>query len=259
MTFPNFPNKYNKKTVVQAKDFWKYKKELGIFPEIEPPKGVIICYSPTILNYIVEHYSFTQVDNVHANRFYLLNDTNNKIAVCGTIGVGAPVVGILLEELNAFGVKFFISIGTAGSLQKNLQLGSHIICTRAIRDEGTSHHYAISEKYSYPSRDLTEKLIELAKDMNINYHTGTSWTTDAPYRETLAEIIHYRGEGVLTVEMEAAAIFVIAKYLNIEAGAIFTISDYLTEENWELHFHLTEKHLHTLFTLAKKTLSSLLL
>jgi len=259
MTFPNFPNKHREKAVVQAENFWKYKKELGIYPDIEPPEGVIICYSPTILNYIVENYSLTQVDNVHANRFYFLNDSNNKIAICGTIGIGAPVVGILLEELNAFGIKSFVSIGTAGSLQKKLQLGSHIICTRAIRDEGTSHHYALSEKYSHPSPDLTEKLIEIAKDMKLNYHTGTSWTTDAPYRETIAELKHYRDEGVLTVEMEAAAIFVIAKYLNIEAGAIFTISDYLTEENWELHFHLTEEHLHTLFTLAKKTLSSLLL
>ncbi len=95
--------------------------------------------------------------------------------------------------------------------------------------------------------------------MNLNYHTGTSWTTDAPYRETIAELKHYREEGVLTAEMEAVAIFVIAKLLNIEAGAIFNISDYLTEENWELHFHLTREHLHSLFILAKKTLGSLLL
>ncbi|GAH41487.1 unnamed protein product, partial [marine sediment metagenome] len=71
------------------------------------------------------------------------------------------------------------------------------------------------------------------------------------------EIKKYQEEGVLTVEMEAAAIFAVAKYLNVEAGAIFTISDYLTEDNWELHFHLTDTHLHTLFTIAKKTLSSL--
>ena len=259
MVFPNFPEKYDKKPVVKAKDFWDYKKQLGVFPDIQPPKGVIICYSPTILRYIKEHYSLTQVDNVHANNFFLLNESGKKIAICGTMGIGAPVVGILLEELTALGIKNYISIGTAGSLQKNLKLGSHIICTKAIRDEGTSHHYAPSEKYSYPSKTMTDKMIEIAKYMDINYHAGTSWTTDAPYRETLAELKHYSNEGVLTVEMEAAAIFVIAKHLNIEAGAIFTISDYLTEENWELHFHLTEEHLHTLFTLAKKTLSSLFL
>ncbi|MFX0073994.1 MAG: nucleoside phosphorylase [Candidatus Hermodarchaeota archaeon] len=259
MVFPNFSGKHDKKAVVQAKDFWEYKKELGIFPDIDPPKGLIICYSPTILNYVINHYSLTQVDNVHANKFFLLNDCDKMIAICGTIGIGAPVVGILLEELSALGITHFISIGTAGSLQKNLRLGSHIICDRAIRDEGTSHHYIASEKYSYPSKSLTDKMIEIAKSMGITYHTGTSWTTDAPYRETLAELRHYRDEGVLTVEMEAAAIFSIAQYLKIEAGAILTISDYLTEEIWELHFHLTEEHLHTLFTIAKETLNSLLL
>jgi len=259
MTFPNFPNKYHEKNVLQAKDFWNYKKELDMFPTIEPPKGLIICYSPTILSYIVEHYSLTKVDNVFGTEFYLINDSDKKIAICGARGVGAPMVGILLEELNAFGVKYFISIGTTGSLQKNLRLGSHIICTRAIRDEGTSHHYAVSEKYAYPSKTLTNKIIDVAKLMELNYYTGTSWTNDAPYRETLAELKHYRKEGVLTVEMEAAAIFVIAKCLYFDAGAIFTISDYLSEENWELHFHLTEEHLHTLFIIAKKTLSSLLL
>ena len=256
MAFPNFPIKHRENSVVQAEDFWKYKKELGVFPEIEPPEGVIICYSSTILNIVLKKYNPVQVDNVYGKDFYLLND---KIAFCKAYGIGAPVVGIMLEELAAFGVKSIISIGTAGSLQKKLKLGSHIICNRAIRDEGTSHHYLASEKYSYSSNNLTDKIIEVAKNMGVNYHTGTSWTTDAPYRETLAELRHYRDEGVLTVEMEAAAIFAIAKYLNIEAGVILTISDYLTEENWELHFHLTEKHLHTLFTIAKETLSSLLL
>jgi uridine phosphorylase len=259
MAFPNYPNKHPEKSFLNAKDFWKYKKKLGKLPDIEPPKGVIICYSPSFMNYVVENNPVTKVENVFGNYFFLLNDCEKEIAICGAMGIGAPVIGILLEELNFFGIKTFISIGTAGSLQKNLKLGSTIICNRAIRDEGTSHHYALSEKYSYPSLELTEKMIDIAKDMGLNYHTGTSWTTDAPYRETIAEIKHYRDEGVLTVEMEAAAIFVIAKYLNLKAAAIFTISDYLTEEDWELHFHSTEEHLNNLFILAKKTLNSLLL
>jgi uridine phosphorylase len=259
MAFPNYPNKHNEKSFLHAQDFWKYKKELGIFPEITPPKGVIICYSPSFIDFIVQNYSLSKVDNVFGKKFYLLNDYDKKIAICWAMGVGAPITGILIEELSAFGVKKFVSMGVAGSLQKNIQLGSTVICTKAIRDEGTSHHYALTEKYAYPSRGLTEKLIETAKEMELNYHTGTTWTTDAPYRETIAEINHYKDEGVLTVEMEASAVFTIAKVLNIDAGAIFTISDYLSEDNWELHFHLTEEHMHTLFLLTVKTLNSLIL
>ena len=100
-------------------------------------------------------------------------------------------------------------------------------------------------------------MVEILQDLDLEYALGTSWTTDAPYRETYEEVEKYRKEGVLTVEMEAAAIFAVTKYLNVEAGALFTISDYLCEEEWQLHFHLTEEHLKTLFTIAKKTINSL--
>ena len=52
MSFPNFPNKYREKSFVTAKDFWKYKKDIGRIPKIDPPRGVIICYSTRLFNYI---------------------------------------------------------------------------------------------------------------------------------------------------------------------------------------------------------------
>ena len=94
-------------------------------------------------------------------------------------------------------------------------------------------------------------------NMNLDFILGTGWTIDAPYRETYVEIEKYKKENVLTVDMEAAAIFAVAEYLNVDAGAIFTISDYLSEDEWELHFHLTEKHLQTLFHVAIETINTL--
>lgn len=92
------------------------------------------------------------------------------------------------------------------------------------------------------------------KELNIDYIKGSTWTIDAPYRETKAEVKHYQKEGVLTVEMEAASLFAVAQYLGVEAGAILTISDYLSEDEWDLHFHLTEEHLKKLFLIAKNAL-----
>ena len=257
MPFPNYPNKYHRSTFITAEDFWKYKTEIGRIPNVEPPKGVIFCYSTSLFNYILEKHSVKKIDYVFGDHFYILEENDDQIGICGGFGIGAPIVAILIEELNTFGVKLFLSIGTAGSLQKNLQLGSFIVCDKAIRDEGTSYHYLKPEKYSFPSKKLTNKLIDVMKNMDLEFNVGTSWTTDAPYRETLEEIKQYQNEGVLTVEMEAAAIFAIAEYLNVDAGAIFTISDYLSEGEWKLHFHLTEEHLKTLFLVAKKTLNAL--
>ena len=257
MSFPNFLDKFNKKTFASAKSFWKYKKEIGRIPEINPPNGIIICYSTRLFNYIINNHNVRKVDYVFGDYFYILEEDNKQLGICGGFGIGAPMVAILLEELTAFGVKYFISIGTAGSLQENLKLGSIAICDKAIRDEGVSHHYLKSEKYTHASEEVINKLTEVIKKLGLDYKIGTGWTIDAPYRETYAEIEKYRKENVLTVNMEAAAIFTVANYLNVNAGVLFTISDYLCEEKWELHFHLTEKYLQNLFLIAKKTIFSL--
>jgi uridine phosphorylase len=258
MPYPIFPEKYREKSLLTAKDMLNYKKKLGLYPKIKPPIGVIFTFQPNLMHFIVKNYPVKKVRFLFGD-FYILEDTDGKVGICGNFGIGAPIAASLLEELNAFGIKYFISVGIAGSLQKHLQLGSIIVCERAIRDEGTSYHYAQSEKYSFPSQFLTEKMIETIKKKDLNYSIGTTWTTDAPYRETIKEVKHYREEGVLTVEMEASAIFAVAKYLKSEAAALFTISDYLGDNEWNKHFHLAIKHLPNLFLIAKETLNSLFL
>lgn len=94
------------------------------------------------------------------------------------------------------------------------------------------------------------------KRLGLGYVLGSSWTIDAPFREIVAEVRKYQEEGVLTVEMEAAAIFSVAKYRNVEAGAIFTISDYLAELEWKPKFHLTSEYLREIFEVAKEVLIS---
>ncbi|MFX1379934.1 MAG: nucleoside phosphorylase [Promethearchaeota archaeon] len=257
MSFPNYPDKFREKSFATAKDFWRYKKEIGRVPKIDPPKGVIICYSTTLFNYIMENHPVKKVDYIFGGHFYILDDRNEKIGICGGFGIGAPMVAILLEDFNIFGVKLFLSIGTAGSLQRDLKLGSIVICDKAIRDEGTSHHYLKYEKYSYSSEKVNKKLAEVMESLKLDFTIGATWTIDAPYRETYTEIEKYQKENVLTVDMEAAAMFAVAEYLKLDVGAIFTISDYLSKDRWELHFHLTEKNLQTLFHIAKETIVTL--
>jgi uridine phosphorylase len=168
---------------------------------------------------------------------YLLNKTKNEIAVIGRFGAGAPVAVSTLEELVALGIKSFISIGMAGSLQKNIKLGDLVVCEKAIRDEGTSHHYLKPSKYAYASKKITEEIKKSLNNFGIKYTTGVNWTIDAPYRETVAEVKKYQTEGVSTVEMESSALFAAAQYRMVELGTIFVISDSLAELKWQPGFH----------------------
>lgn len=255
MPFPNFIDKYSSKPIISPRKFWEYRKKLGIDLDIDPPDGVVFTFQSKLMTYIIKHYEVTKVEQGFAN-LYLLENSKGTVGLCGNFGIGAPITAILIEEFAAIGVKKFISIGTAGALQEYLKLGSIIVCDRAIRDEGTSHHYLPAEKYSYPSQTLTKSVITTIERLSLKHESGTSWTTDAPYRETLKEIENYNGEGVLTVDMEASAIFTVAKALNVEAASVFTISDSVIEKEWKPYFHLTDEHLHTLFRIAVETLNS---
>ena len=108
MPFPNFPNKYHEKSFVTAQDFWKYKKKIGRIPHIDPPKAVILCYSSILFNYLIEYLQIKKIDYVFDDYFYLLEEKGETIGICGAFGIGGPRVAIVMEELNAFGIKIFL-------------------------------------------------------------------------------------------------------------------------------------------------------
>jgi uridine phosphorylase len=249
MPFPHLKNKHAYESFVTPQAKLEYRKRRGKYLKIKIPENVIICYSERFLNYYKKSHKMKVIKEIYGE-FSLLNETNNKVALWGDFGIGAPVTVSVMEELIALGVKRFISIGEAGSLQKNIKIGDIVICDRAIRDEGTSHHYLKYSKYAYPSKDLTEKIKLAFQKYKIKYFTGTSWTQDAPYRETVKEVKQYQKEGVATVEMEASAIFAVGKYRKVDVSAIFTISDSLAGPKWEPKFYVSRKNYETLLKVA---------
>ena len=168
MRFPNFNNKHAEDSMFSPKEFMTYQKKIGKYPKFRAPVGVVFCYRSSFMQYILEKHKTSKVEGFYGE-MYLLNETNNQIAIIGKFGIGAPVVVTLLEELIAFGVKKFISIGIAGTLQENLKIGDLIVCEKAIRDEGTSHHYLKYSKYVYASKEMTQKIINSLTNLKQKY------------------------------------------------------------------------------------------
>lgn len=251
MGFPNMKGKHAKDSLYSPKEFMDYHRKKERCPKIKPPKSVIMCYDTRLINFIKRTHK-TKRSKAFAGNLYTLPKTRNRIGITGNFGIGASMTSIVLETLIAMGVKRFISIGTAGTLQKHIKVGDLIVCERAIRDEGTSHHYLKHSKYAYASKKMVQKIKESLDKNKQKYVVGTSWTIDAPFRETISEAKQYQREGVATVEMEASALFAVAKYRGVDMGAIFAISDSLAELEWKPEFHSkkTKKGLEILFKAA---------
>jgi len=162
-----------------------------------------------------------------------LERTGHRVGVVGNIGFGAPMAASVVEEFVALGATHFIAIGTAGALQPGFDVGHPIVCERAVRDEGVSHHYLPSAKYVGASPRLAAALVAELTNRGVAHSSGASWTTDALFRETEDEVQHYRTEGVLCVEMEAAALFAVGSYRRVETASVFVVSDSLADVVWQ--------------------------
>jgi uridine phosphorylase len=130
----------------------------------------------------------------------------------GIIGraVGAPFAVLVAEELFASGCQLLISITSAGQIISMGHPPYVVLIEKALRDEGTSYHYLPPSPYSYLHPILRDVICTAWNHTHVPLHAGASWTTDAPFRETEEMIAACRKQGILAVEMEAAALYALA-------------------------------------------------
>lgn len=130
----------------------------------------------------------------------------------GIVGcaVGASFAVLVAEQLFASGCQFLLSITSAGQITLLGPRPYFVLIERALRDEGTSHHYAAPAEFSLVDAALAACVRPYLSGLPEPIHTGASWTTDAPFRETEATIAARRTQGIAAVEMEAAALYAFA-------------------------------------------------
>lgn len=155
------------------------------------------------------------------------------------LGIGAPAAISVLEEMIALGVRDLLVIGTGGSLQPALPIGSFVVPTGAIREEGTSFHYVPAGAELAPDATLAQALAEAVVAQGGVVTFGPVWTTDAPYRELRSKVAAYGAMGALAVEMEASALFALAQFRGVRLALLLAISDELFHE-WRPGFHSAE-------------------
>jgi uridine phosphorylase len=168
---------------------------------------------------------------VAENREYkVVNATyeGHDLTICST-GIGAPSAAIAAEELHSVGVQTLIRVGTTGALQRGIEIGDMVVATGAAKDDGTTKRYESATVPAVPDYEVLTALVDAANVNDEDVHVGPVVTDDAFYAETEEYVSEWEEAGLLAVEMEAAALFTIARRKGMRAGAICTVDGNLVE------------------------------
>jgi uridine phosphorylase len=200
-----------------------------------PAHGVICFFQDVITHFVnlglaVEIYALRS--EVGRHPIYVHQVQGHRVALFHP-GVGAPLAAGLLEEVIALGCRNFIACGGAGVLNRELAMGHLVVPTAAVRDEGTSYHYLAPSREVAASPSAVAAIEQTLQRRKIDYIVGKTWTTDAIYRETRTRMALRRGEGCITVEMEAAALFAVAQFRDVHLGQILYCGDNLDGDEWD--------------------------
>ena len=154
-----------------------------------------------------------------------------KVSVCST-GIGGPSAAIAMEELAAIGADTFIRVGTCGGIDLNVLPGDVVVATGAIRYDHTTLEYAPIEFPAVADLDVTNCLVQAAKNLGLPFHAGVVQNKDSfygqhspekspVYYELLQKWESWKRLGVKASEMESAALFVVAAALGVRCGSCF--------------------------------------
>jgi uridine phosphorylase len=165
-------------------------------------------------------------------------------------GIGAPWAVALTEQAIALGCRNLVACGGAGALVPGLALGHVVVPDAAVRDEGTSYHYLPPSREVLADPEAVAVAVSVLERRDVPHTVGKTWSTDAPYRETPARIARRRAEGCITVEMETAAFFALARHRKVRFTQYLYAGDDVSGEAWDHRSWQTSSVRRSLFDLA---------
>lgn len=169
----------------------------------------------------------------------LYNSVRNAFGYTGTYkgqpisvqasGMGIPSISIYANELmRDYDVQNLIRVGTAGGMSPDIHVRDIVIGMGASTDSGIIQTTFGAGLYYAPiaNYELLSSAVETAKEKGLNYHVGNVLSADRFYNEEIdnVKLVDY---GVMAVEMEMAALYMLAAKYNRRALGILSISDHL--------------------------------
>ena len=199
------------------------------------PKTIISFFEHKLFNLFVQTYKPEIIAEIGCatQRFpiYKIIVDGQELAVVQA-SVGAPACISFFEELAVLGVENILLFGSCGSLI-DLKECSIIVPHTAVRDDGTSYHYAPPSDEISLDENLVNKLCKFFDSKNLKYQLGKTWTTDAFYRETKNKVEKRKEMGCICVEMECAGMTAFSKFRGVNFVTFFYTGDSLAGTEWD--------------------------
>ena len=158
---------------------------------------------------------------------YILNYKGQEITLCQA-PVGAAPAAQILDWLMAYGVREIISAGSCGSLV-SFPESTFLVPSKALRDEGTSYHYAPPSRYMEICETARDAIKKTILEHGMKYQEVITWSTDGFFRETREKVEYRKSEGCSVVEMECSALAACAAFRGAAWGMILYTADSLAD------------------------------
>jgi uridine phosphorylase len=150
---------------------------------------------------------------------------DGKKVTVGNGGRYAPDTAITTEILCGAGAQALIRIGSCGSLQEHVKIGDLIIVTGALRGEGTSPYYVAKNFSTVAHPEMVDALKRAAESLQVRFHVGWIFTTDALFQETPELIAQLTQQNISSIDMVTSVFLTIAQVRKKKAAAILAVSD----------------------------------
>ena len=203
---------------------------------VEIPPVAVLCFFNELLEQLCEEGTLTTKyvlrSEIGRNPVYEYATEHGAVAVVHP-GVGAPLAAGFVEEMAALGVTTFVACGGAGALVDELALGHVMVVSSALRDEGTSFHYAPASRVIDADPLGVAVMAAVLSEHDVPYFTGRTWTTDAFFRETRSRVGRRVEEGCAMVDMESSAFIAVARYRGLRFAQVLYAGDSLAGEVWD--------------------------
>lgn len=199
-------------SVFKPENLLREARRQKMLPECNIPKVCVLDPDGDMVKYLLaaEKATINRCWSCYHTQMYQFDLHGSLIGIVGN-AVGASFAVLLAEQMFVSGCELLISITSAGIISPPPTGTRFVLIEKALRDEGTSFHYLPSKEEASIDRELLQRLNVLAKKPELAVSIGSSWTTDAPYRETQSAIDYAKTQGIHAVEMEAAALYAFAK------------------------------------------------